>query len=58
MNFILTGLTIAVFAVCGPGKNSIIENQVIEKPTNSQKTETIIFKKVPTRWVKITKKSN
>lgn len=58
MNFILTGLTIAVFAVCGPGKNRITENQAIEKPTNSQKTETIIFKKVPTKWVKITKKSN
>ena len=58
MNLVLTGLTIAALAICGPGKNTIIENQKIEKPTNSKKIETIIFKKVPTKWVKITKKSN
>tara|TARA_A100001015_G_scaffold321685_1_gene454096 strand:- start:10096 stop:10272 length:177 start_codon:yes stop_codon:yes gene_type:complete len=58
MNLALAGLTIATLALCGPGKNTIIENQNIEKPTNSKKIETIIFKKVPTKWVKITKKSN
>ena len=58
MNLILTGLTIATLAICGPGKNTVIENQEIQKPTNLKKTESIIFKKVPTKWVKITKKSN
>lgn len=58
MNLVLTGLTIATLAICGPGKNTIIEIQEVQKPTNSKKTEPIIFKKVPTKWVKITKKSN
>ncbi len=58
MNLVLTGLTIAVIAICGPGQNTIIENHKVEKPTNSKKVESIIFKKVPTKWVKITKKSN
>ena len=58
MNFILAGLTITTLAICGPGKNTIIENHEIQKPANSHKTEAIIFKKVPTKWVKITKKSN
>ena len=58
MNLILAGLTITALAICGPGKNTIVEHQEIQKPTNSEKTEIIIFKKVPTKWVKITKKSN
>ena len=58
MNLILTGLTIATLAICGPEKNTIVENQEIKKPTNTKKVEAIIFKKVPTKWVKITKKSN
>ena len=58
MNLILTGLTITALAICGPGKNTIIENLELQKPINSEKAESIIFKKVPTKWVKITKKSN
>ncbi len=58
MNLVLTGLTIAAIAICGPEKNTIIENQEVQKPTSSKKVETIIFKKVPTKWVKITKNSN
>lgn len=58
MNLILAGLTITTLAICGPGKNTIIENQEVQKPTNPKKVESIIFKKVPTKWVKITKKSN
>ena len=58
MNLILTGLTIVTFAICGPGKNTVRENQEIKRPTNGQASQTIIFKKVPTKWVKITKKSN
>ena len=58
MNLILTGITIVTLSVCGPGKNTLIENQEVKKPTNTKKVETIIFKKVPTKWVKITEKSN
>ena len=58
MNFILTGLTILTLSICGPEKHIVQENLEIVKPTNLQKTESIKFKKVPTKWVKITKKSN
>jgi len=58
MNLILTGLTIITLSVCGPGKNTVKENQEVKKPTNGATSQTIIFKKVPTKWVKITKKSN
>ena len=58
MNLILTGLTITAFTICAPGKNTVKENHEVNKPTNGQASQTIIFKKVPTKWVKITKKSN
>tara|TARA_B100000902_G_C26962523_1_gene741244 strand:+ start:461 stop:637 length:177 start_codon:yes stop_codon:yes gene_type:complete len=58
MQAFLSIITIVSLAICGPGKNIVIESQEIKKPINSDKTETIIFKKVPTKWVKITKKSN
>ena len=58
MQAFLSIITIVSLAVCSHGKNIVIENQEIKKPINSEKTEAIIFKKVPTKWVKITKKSN
>ena len=58
MNIILTSLTIATLSICGPETSTVQENYKIEKPTNTKKSEIIIFKKVPTKWVKITKKSN
>ena len=58
MNFILTALTIATLAICGPGKNTIKDNLIIKKNTNSAAEKTISYKKVPTKWVKMPKKSN
>ena len=58
MNFVLTTLTIVALSVCGPGKDTVQENQKIEKPTNTENSQILIFKKVPTKWVKISKKSN
>ena len=58
MSIFLTTLTIVTFSVCGPGKVSIKENLTVEKNTNIQKEKTIIYKKVPTKWLKIAKKSN
>ena len=58
MNIILASLTITVLSICGPDTATVQENHKIEKPTNTKNSELIIFKKVPTKWVKITKKSN
>lgn len=58
MNFILATLTVVSLSICGPGKNIISENQEVERPAPGTASETIKFKKVPTKWVKITKKSN
>ena len=58
MNTILASLTIVALAICGPNKHILEENLKIEKPTNIENSQPIIYKKVPTKWVKITKKSN
>ncbi len=58
MNFILAALTFLSLPVCTLEKNIVVEKQEFEKPTTSKNTETTKFKKVPTKWVKITKKSN
>ena len=58
MNSTLVGLIILTLHICGPDKHTLSENLDITKPTSSEKTELIKFKKVPTKWVKITKKSN
>ena len=58
MNIILTALTIATLAICGPAKNTIKENLIVKKNTNSAVEKTISYKKVPTMWVKMPKKSN
>ena len=58
MNIILTALTITTIAICGPGKNTIKEDLIIKKNTNSAVEKTIQYKKVPTKWVKMPKKSN
>tara|TARA_B100001564_G_scaffold270653_1_gene232263 strand:+ start:3630 stop:3806 length:177 start_codon:yes stop_codon:yes gene_type:complete len=58
MNALLTALTIITFSVCGPGKVTIDEKLTIKKNTKIHNDTTIVYKKVPTKWVKITKKSN
>ena len=58
MNFILTALTITALAICGPEKNTIKEELIIKKNTNPEEEKTISYKKVPTKWVKMPKKSN
>ena len=58
MNFILSAVTILSLSICGPEKYTIIENQEVIKTTPAVKKETFKFKKVPTKWVKIAKKSN
>ena len=58
MNFILTALTISALALCGPGRNTIKEDLIVKKNTNSTSEKTISYKKVPTKWVKMPKKSN
>jgi hypothetical protein len=57
MNFIFASVTILTLLICGPDKNTIIENLEVIKNTEAVKKETIKFKKVPTKWIKITKKS-
>ena len=58
MNFILATLTVVSLSICGPEKNIISENHEVERPPPGSASETIKFKKVPTKWVKITKNSN
>lgn len=58
MSIILTALTITTLAICGPEKNTIKEELIIKKNTNSAVEKTIQYKKVPTKWVKMPKKSN
>lgn len=57
MNTLLATLTIVALSICSTDKYSIKEDRTIEKSTNTQKEKVIIYKKVPTKWVKITKKS-
>jgi hypothetical protein len=58
MSILLTTLTILTLSVCGPSKNTVTESLEVTKTTKAQKQKTVIYKKVPTKWVKITKKSN
>ena len=58
MNIILAALTITTLAICGPEKNTIKEDLVIKKNTNSAAEKSIYYKKIPTKWVKMPKKSN
>jgi hypothetical protein len=58
MNIILTALTITSMALCGPGKNTIKEDLIVKKNTSIKVEKPIQYKKVPTKWVKMPKKSN
>jgi hypothetical protein len=58
MNIILTALTITSLALCASGKNTIKEDLIVKKNTNIKVEKTIQYKKVPTKWVKMPKKSN
>tara|TARA_Y100000004_G_scaffold188081_1_gene241721 strand:+ start:2380 stop:2544 length:165 start_codon:yes stop_codon:yes gene_type:complete len=51
-------ISIFSFTVCSPNMNIIKEKLEIQKPTNENSSDKITYKKVPTKWVKITKKSN
>ena len=58
MNTLMTAITIITLSVCSAGKYTIDENRTVEKNPRSQNEKVIIYKKVPTKWVKIPKKSN
>ena len=58
MNILLTAITIATLSVCGPQATTIKEDLSVKKNENSFTKNKIVYKKVPTKWVKITKKSN
>lgn len=58
MSFVLAMLTILSSPVCDPGKNVVTENFKFEKPTAVETKEKVVYKKIPTKWIKITKKSN
>ena len=58
MDIMLTALTITTLAICGPDDNTIKEDLIVKKNTNTTVEKTIQYKKVPTKWVKMPKKSN
>jgi hypothetical protein len=46
-------------AICATNnKDFIKEDLTVKKPTDSKVQPKVIYKKVPTKWVKITKNSN
>ncbi len=58
MTFILAMITILSTPVCGPQSSTLSENLKFEKPASAQVEEKVVYKKIPTKWVKTTKKSN
>ena len=58
MNTFLAALTIVTIAICGPKNITLNEDLSVVKFAYSTATSEIAYKKVPTKWVKITKKSN
>ena len=58
MSFFLAAITVAMLPVCGIENTTIIEELTVERPQIKTSKEVHTFKKVPTKWVKITKKSN
>jgi hypothetical protein len=58
MNIILMALTITTLGICAPSTNTVKENLEVKKETNCEIKKTIQYKKVPTKWVKMPKKSN
>ena len=58
MSTLVAVITVATMHICSGSSVTISENTEIKKPQNHFSKEMVIYKKVPTKWVKITKKSN
>ena len=58
MNIILTTITIIALSVPGPKQVKIEEDLSVNKNLDSFLKQNKIYKKVPTKWVKMPKKSN
>ena len=58
MNVLLVALTILSLPICAQDATTIKEDFTVEKQQRNQTEEVSVFQKVPTKWVKITKKSN
>jgi hypothetical protein len=58
MNTILAAITISAMALCGPNKNIIKEDLIVKKPPEASTSKPFVYRKVPTNWVKMPKKSN
>ena len=52
--------TFSILSVLAPENQEVvfIKNNEVKKPVFTKVEKSIVYKKVPTRWVKITKKSN
>lgn len=58
MNLILVTITIFSLSICGTSKNIIKEDLEVPKKQSSNAENLIVYKKVPTKWIKTDKKSN
>jgi hypothetical protein len=58
MNFILTTITIMGLSICGANKSVVKEDLEILKKQSATSKKTIVYKKVPTKWIKTDKNSN
>ncbi len=58
MSFLLAAITVILLPICGAENTTIKEELTFDKPQIEKSKEVHTFRKVPTKWVKITKKSN
>ncbi len=58
MDLILTTITVVGLALCGVDKSTIQENLEVTKKQTLSSEKVVVYKKVPTKWIKINKNSN
>ena len=58
MNILIAAFSILSILVSENQEAVFIKNNDIKKPAPIKVENSIVYKKVPTKWVKITKKSN
>jgi len=58
MSFIVATFSIILLSCPAEKEMEFTKNNNVIKPTASKSQNSIVYKKVPTKWVKITKKSN
>lgn len=58
MNILIATFSIILLACPAKQEVAFTKSNTVTKPSITKEESVIIYKKVPTKWVKITKKSN